>query len=118
MGVDEALARQRGLELHAQLVDVDVDRAVAVAQLAAPHRWYRSARETIRAARARERDEQLELAHAEGQRLAAGEARARRAGRISSSPTWMHVLRWSAASIVRSISRARRDARYPTVKHL
>jgi len=72
--VDAAIARQGRLELHAQLVDVHVDRAVAVAQLPAPHLLVQIGARDDPARTPGERDEQLELAHAEGQRLAAGEA--------------------------------------------
>ena len=87
------MKRQSGsavLELHAQLVDVDVDRAVAAAQRAAPHARVEVLAADDPAAAARERDEQAELAHRERQRAAAGEhqavagpdlERARRAGR-------------------------------------
>ena len=71
--VDEAVARQRRLELHAQLVHVDVDRAVALAKGSAPYQAVQVLPSHDPAAAARERHEQAELAHRQAQRGAAGE---------------------------------------------
>jgi len=69
MGVDEAAVGHRRFQLPAQLADVHVDRAVARAQLAAPHRAIELLPAHDRAHPLRHRGQQLELAHRQRQRL-------------------------------------------------
>jgi len=71
--MDEARGRQGLLELHPELVDVDVDRAVAVAQRAAPDPLVQVLPPHDAPAAARERDQQSELAHRQAQRMARGQ---------------------------------------------
>jgi len=76
--MDEAVARQRRFELHAQLVHVDVDRAVAVAQLPAPDLRVQVGPRDDPVRAARQRDEQLELADGKREGPAGGEAQSAR----------------------------------------
>src|SRR5215211_3517675 len=70
--MDVAPARQRLAELHAELVDVDVDGAVVGAQRRTPDRLVELGAGHDAPLAARERGEQLELAHRERQGVAGG----------------------------------------------
>ena len=73
MGVDEAPAGQRVVELLAQLADVDVDRAVGLAVGLAPDGAVELLAADDPALALDERGEQLELARGEVERPAAGD---------------------------------------------
>src|SRR3954452_20398739 len=71
MRVDEARAGDGVLELHAQLVDVHVDRTVAGAQAPSPDLAEEVVAADDAAARSGERDEEAELADGQRQRASA-----------------------------------------------
>src|SRR3954467_798323 len=65
VGVDEAPARQRLVQLVAQLADVDVDRAVVLAERAPPHGGVELGAAHDPAAPVGQRAQKCELAHGE-----------------------------------------------------
>ena len=76
MCVDEAPVRQRRLQLAPQLADVDVDRAIAGAQLAAPDGSVELLPAYDRAEAPRHRRQQLELPDRQRERSAGREDQA------------------------------------------
>src|SRR3954468_20692577 len=76
MGVDERPVGQRVLQLHAQLVDVDVDRAVPVTELSSPDDPIEVLAADDPPWASRQRDEQLEFPDREGGRPLTGDDQA------------------------------------------
>src|SRR3954465_4465046 len=71
--MDEGLVRERGLELRAQLADIDVDRALLLAEGPVPDHGVELLAADDAAAAPRQGGKQVELAHGQRERPASRE---------------------------------------------